>query len=389
MPIPENRLSHLFDRWVHQQATPAEHDELMALLDTPDAEAQLEPHMKEVWHKMQAKQAYTPDEKDRIVNHILDGRPGVQATPIRNINRYWWAAAAVLVLAAAGIGYFTMLTRPGTSSVAITSAPDVAPGRQGAILTLANGQTIVLDSLNNGVIANQNGTQVSLNNGQLNYDAAQAGEVLYNTITTPRGRMFQLALPDGSLVWLNAASSLRFPTAFSSKQRLVEVTGEAYFEVAQNISQPFIVKISEGMQVEVMGTRFNVNAYADEAAITTTLLDGGVNINNGGLRKTLKPGQQASVKGNDVKISNDVDTDLAVAWKNGFISFQGAGLQDVMRKVARWYDLQVVYEGKIPETEFDGDLPKNLKLSQVIKILTKVEVKFRIEEGNKLIVLPE
>ncbi|UYQ95962.1 DUF4974 domain-containing protein [Chitinophaga horti] len=181
---------------------------------------------------------------------------------------------------------------------------------------------------------------------------------------------------------------MRFPTVFSGEQRLVEVSGEVYFEVARDAKRPFIVTVNN-TQVEVTGTSFNINAYEDETAITTTLLTGGVNVRSGGAVKVLRPGQQASVAGNNISLKNDADMDAAVAWKNGMISFQGATLPEVMRKLARWYDLKVIYEGKIPETIFDGELPNTLQLSQVTKILTKVEIKFRIEEGNKLIVLAD
>ncbi|MCK7553626.1 FecR domain-containing protein [Chitinophaga sedimenti] len=366
-----------------REATPEEQDELAALMEQPQHK-ELDPLLKASWDQLQVKETLSTADKNRIVDHILKKRATVH--PIR---RYWWAAAAA-VLIAVGAGYqFNRTQRQDTNQLVTTGAPDVAPGRQGAILTLSNGQTIVLDSLHNGVIAQQSGTQVTLSNGQLAYDALGAADVVYNTMTTPRGRHFQLMLADGTMVWLNAASSLRFPNVFTGSQRVVEVTGEAYFEVAKNAAQPFIVKVNEHTQVEVTGTSFNINAYVEEAAITTTLLSGGVNIHAHGVRKSLRPGQQASIIGSGIRIQDDAETEMAIAWKNGLLDFNGANLREVMRKLTRWYDLDVIYEGKIPDAEFEGALPNNLQLSQVIKILTKVEVKFRIEEGRKLIVLAD
>jgi len=248
----------------------------------------------------------------------------------------------------------------------------------------------VLDTLGNGLVASQQGTRISLQNGSLAYDASQAADVTFNTVTTPRGRKFQLLLPDGSSVWLNAASSLRFPTAFNGANRTVEITGEAYFEVAHNPRRPFIVKVGENAAVEVLGTHFNINAYADESSINTTLLEGAVKVRAFSQSHTLHPGQQARIfnSGRAVKVLNSVDLSQVIAWKNGLFNFQGAGLEAVMRQLARWYDLEVVYEGKVPQLEFGGELPTTLNLSQVVKILSKVEVKFRIEENRRLIVAP-
>jgi hypothetical protein len=283
--------------------------------------------------------------------------------------------------------------------VAAKTAPvknDIAPGKQGAILTLADGRTVVLDSLGNGVVASQGGTKVVLNNGRLAYntEGAATAEPAYNTMTTPKGRQFQVTLPDGTKVWLNAASSLRYPTAFTGKERTVDVTGEAYFEVAPMLSgsgdrMPFIVKINDATQVQVLGTHFNINAYKDEATINTTLLEGSVRIVNGGEKAILRPGQQAQTGlSTRIKIVADANVEKVMAWKNGVFDFQDATLEEVMRQLQRWYDIDVVYEKGIPKLEFIGKMGRDLSLAEVLGGLQLSKVHFRLEEGRRLVVLP-
>jgi transmembrane sensor len=183
-----------------------------------------------------------------------------------------------------------------------------------------------------------------LNNGQVAYKVigGKQSDVLFNTLTTPRGGQFRLALPDGSEVWLNAASSIKYPTAFTGKDRKVEITGEAYFEIAHDASKPFKVRVN-GMEVNVLGTHFNINAYHDEAFVNTTLLQGKVSLTKAGAVALLRPGQQARVDNTrSISVLNNVDVDQVVAWKNGYFSFEKADLQTVMRQIARWYDVDII-----------------------------------------------
>ena len=315
---------------------------------------------------------------------------GISKPAIR-IYRSWWMAAAAVLLLSAG-AYLWRLNR-SSQPVAGNKAPaghiDVAPGRQGAILTLADGRKVVLDSMGNGVIATQNGSKVMLKNGQLAYhrDGTAATEAVYNTVTTPKGRQFQVALPDGTKVWLNAASSLRYPTLFAGKERKVEITGEAYFEVTANHKMPFRVKVNKTTDIEVLGTHFNINSYADEADVDATLLEGSVQVVNGDEKALLHPGQQARVSG-QIKIVNDVNVEKVMAWKNGLFDFQDANLEEVMRQLERWYDIEVVYKKGIPKLEFIGKMGRDLSLSEVLNGLQMSKVHFRLEEGRRLIVLP-
>jgi ferric-dicitrate binding protein FerR (iron transport regulator) len=228
---------------------------------------------------------------------------------------------------------------------------------------------------------------IKTDSGRLAYNGTneKPTEITYNTLSTPKGGQYQLILPDGSKVWLNAASSIRYPTAFVGNSRIVEITGEAYFEVMHNSKVPFEVK-TRSQVIEDIGTSFNVNAYTDEAAIRTTLLEGAVKVDN----VVLKPGEQAEADNGTQKITviKGVDIQRAVAWKNGIFSFKDADLKTVMRQLARWYNVDVEYEGAVPGGSFGGDIGRGLTLSQVLEGLAETRVKYKITEGNKIIIQP-
>lgn len=309
------------------------------------------------------------------------------ARPLHSLRRFWMAAAAIILLVGMA-GIYLWNARPAVQTPGPQAVADIAPGREGAVLTLADGTQVTLDSLGNGVVTSQQGTQVVIRNGQLIYDPTgeAANGIAYNTVTTPKGRQFSLLLPDGTQVWLNAASSIRFPTLFSGRERRVEVTGEAYFEVVKNADMPFHVKVNAQTTVEVLGTHFNVHAYKDENSIQTTLLEGSVKV--GGV--TLQPGQQAQVSMENpaaVEVVNNVDMHKVIAWKNGLFDFNGASLREVMKQLERWYDITVVYEKGVPDITFGGKMTKGISLNGVLIALKKSEVHFRLE-GRKLIVMP-
>ncbi|MCR6722586.1 MAG: DUF4974 domain-containing protein [Chitinophagaceae bacterium] len=230
-----------------------------------------------------------------------------------------------------------------------------------------------------------------LHNGQLVYDGAndEAIAVGYNSMATPKGRQFKMVLPDGTKVWLNAASSIRYPILFTGDERNVEITGEAYFEVAHNKSKPFHVKTSDGTDVEVLGTHFNINSYDNEESINTTLLEGSVRVTSKAGNIVLQPGQQAQSNANGIiSLKRTVNIDQVMAWKNGIFDFQDATLEEVMRQLERWYDIDVTYEKNIPKLEFYGKMGKDLSLETVLNGLEKSNVHFRMEAGRKLVVLP-
>jgi len=323
---------------------------------------------------------------------VIAERPRVHFLPRRNRAT---AAAIIFLLATAAYLLFQYgnngqqkLANAGMHALAA-----IKPGKQGAILTLSNGRQVVLDSLGNGLVATQNGTNVVLENGKLTYARGQAttAEVLFNTMTTPKGRQFQLLLPDGTRVWLNAASTLSYPTTFTGGERRVSITGEAYFEVAKNAGMPFKVTINDQAEIEVLGTNFNVNAYTDENSMHTTLLDGSVRVTNAHDKTVLIPGQQASVgrgkSSSGIKVQA-VDIDRVMAWKNNLFDFEGATLAEVMNQISRWYDMEIIYEKGIPSFEFGGKIRRDLTLDNLLKFLEGAGVHFRIEEGRRLIVMP-
>lgn len=303
-------------------------------------------------------------------------------------------AAAAIIVVVFSIVYFYSNHNP-QKQIAKTETQqqrfknDVAPGGNKAVLTLANGSQIILDSAANGTLTQQGNTKIiKLDSGQLSYNTSdvKSTEVLYNTISTPRGGQYQIVLSDGSKVWLNAASSLRFPAFFTGKERDVELTGEAYFEVTKNTAMPFTVTVND-LHVQVLGTHFNINAYNDETSVKTTLLKGSVRVADHESIVNLKPGQQAQLKDNALMVINNVDIEKVISWKTGFFEFDNTDLATIMRQISRWYNVDVRYEGKHSGETFGGRISRELNLSNILSMLETNGVKFRLE-GKKLIVQP-
>lgn len=316
-------------------------------------------------------------------------------------SRRWWVAASVVVLL--GLSAYFLISKFSSDDklIAVSTTKekvqtDIAPGGNKAILTLADGTRIILDSANNGAISTQgNITVIKLGDSELSYQLETSNlkpetrnpqPTTYNTITTPRGGQYQLVLADGSKVWLNAASSLTYPTAFTGNERKVTLTGEGYFEVAHDASKPFFVSTG-AMDIKVLGTHFNVNVYGDDGQLQTTLLEGSVEVSNSGNSVIIKPGQQVQVDiaGTGFKTVDGVALDQVVAWKDGYFSFDGEKITGIMNKIARWYDVTVVYEGKKPEGHFSGIVSRNIGLSKVLYALELYGVKYSLD-GKTLII---
>ncbi|MGN6491903.1 MAG: FecR family protein [Agriterribacter sp.] len=330
------------------------------------------------------------DERNHLAQH-----PMVASKRIF-VGSWRWAAAAILFVLAGAASWWLLNNKKQQPMTMVQQQHDLPPGKNGAILKLADGSELVLDSLADGIVANQPGTQVTLKNGQLVYDANNTlhENMVYNTITTPRGRQFQLVLQDGTKVWLNAASSITYPAYFSGNERKVKISGEAYFEVARMENKPFKVSVNEAAEIEVLGTHFNINSYKDEENIKTTLLEGSVKTSVIAGSKVqeqliLKPGQQAEIANNgQLKLNPSVNADQVMAWKNGLFNFDNASLEEVMRQLSRWYDIKVVYEKGIPQMSFGGELSRNVSLAGLLSGLERAGVHFRIEEGRQLVVMP-
>jgi len=305
------------------------------------------------------------------------------------------AASLVVVVIIAAVHFHLKKQQSqslATSHQKKTKVNDVAPGGDKAMLTLADGSKVVLNDAKNGLIANQGLTKLNKTNaGQLVYEADQASKstaVVYNTITTPKGGQFRIVLSDGTKVWLNAASSITFPTTFPATERKVTITGEVYFEVAKNMQVPFRV-VTGKQEVEDVGTCFNIKAYDDERSITTTLVEGAVKISSGQQSALLKPGQQANVskQGLEPISVKTVDTEIVLAWKNGSFEFESEELHAIMRQVARWYDIKVIYEGNLKPRRFTASVPRNINLSKLLEMLKFMGVNFRID-GQTVVVSP-
>ncbi|WP_162847039.1 FecR family protein [Mucilaginibacter gracilis] len=360
----------------------------------------------------------TDEEKQLVENWLLHGNNGPldisenefnsdldelrdrmeEATFMPQRRKLWpRIAAAASILIALGVGgyYFIHKEQPQQLAVNRPLQHDVAPGKNTATLTLANGQKIILSNALTGQIAKEVGVNVTKTaNGGIVYTIADNNEAdanQFNTLITAKGETYKVNLPDGTQVWLNAASSLTYPTRFTGAYRKVRLTGEGYFEVAKDKAHPFIVS-ADKQDVTVLGTHFNVNAYNNEPDLKTTLLEGSVKISNRGQSAVLKPGQQASVQWSDEKIRVAVtNTKQAVAWKDGEFIFEHTELKTLMRQVARWYDLDIVYKGDIANDEFNGEISRDVNLSKMLHILESGDVHFKIITENnkkKLIITP-
>lgn len=306
---------------------------------------------------------------------------------------HWKVAAAVLLLLTA---LAVLLLRPGPEHGRLMSAgsqqQDVPPGSDKAVLRLADGSTITLDDNQEGMIRDGDGIRIRQHDGEVIYEvtasATSAGRGAWNTISTPRGGQYQVKLPDGSRAWLNAASELRFPAVFTGSRREVELSGEAYFEIAHNRNKPFRVKVN-GLTVEVLGTHFNVKAYDDEQIVQTTLIEGSVKVTTPSAEEVLLPGRQASMDkvGSRLQI-RAVNTEDVLAWKNGLFRFSDESIEAVMKKIGRWYDIQVDYGSGRPETLFTGMISRKVPLSQVLEMLEMTGgARFRLE-GKTVTVVP-
>lgn len=344
------------------------------------------------------------EAKDAIWKKIDDATSETtQVVPmtLQHQRKYRYMAAAVTVAAVlTSVAYFWFQRnpKPATTPVAQIATTDVLPGGNKAILKLSDGKTIVLDNAHNGLLTTQGAVQIEKQEGQLEYkQGAGTATVAYNTLSTPVGGQFQIKLPDGTRVWLNAASSITYPTAFIGKERRVTVYGEAYFEVAKAAGKPFKIGVltsggesRNGIEVEVLGTHFNINAYNNEATIKTSLLEGKVKIvsdyYNGKQSAILKPGQQAQIEvEGKLKVKEDASMEEVVAWKNGEFLFQSADIGTMMRQVARWYNIEVSYPNGMPKDKFSGKIGRNVNLSQLLEILKYSEVRFDLK-GRTLVI---
>lgn len=395
MGYNRSRLSQLFYAYLHDTITDEERLEFLELASREEARGELDALVRLFVDTGQTEHALEEDRAERIFAAILK-EDNLNEVPSVLPGRWNWkklSVAASLLLIGSIVFYKTLLLRHSPESVSpLKNKPMVAgqvhPGHDNAVLTLSDGTSILLDTANDGTLAFQGKAQVSKRQGQITYKTEErASTPQYNTISTSRGNQYQLVLSDGTRVWLNASSSIRFPASFSGGERKVEITGEAYFEVAQDAKAPFKAEVG-GWEITVLGTSFNVNAYSDESIVRTTLLQGAVRLSRGNGGCVLKPGQQAGI-GMDgtLSVKNDVAMEEVIAWKNGAFVFYRQDIRSIMRQISRWYDVEVIYEHEPTRETFSGVVSRNSSLPDVLKIMEENGVTFRIDQGRKLIVL--
>lgn len=351
----------------------------------PQKESQMRKAREMILLLNSVPQPAAAESRGRVWENIA---AGMQEAKVRSISRWRRVAVAASILLLVSVGLF--LYRQQEQAAPLAAVPnDVPPGKNAAVLTLANGQQLLLDDSEDGLLAKEGNTNIRKTaNGQLIYEGeGNVGETMrINKIDIPRGGQYQLTLPDGTRVWLNAATSLQYPSSFTGKDRTVRLNGEAYFEVVQNTEMPFRV-ISAGQTVEVLGTRFNVNCYEEEDAVRTTLLDGRVRLTNDQqISHILSPGEQCAMfPTGGVKIRS-ADVEEVMAWKEGYFIWNNESLESIMRKLARWYNIEPVYEKPLPAIVLSGIVSRSKNLSEVLEIMEMTgSVHFRITGRNVII----
>ena len=381
------------EQFVSGEISPQGKAMLLSMLDNPLYSDQLNDILQENYDTVEIPEVTSEVTEEFItaLREKMDASSNVEDLPSSILTQLNWrkiaVAASVFLMIGLGTLIFFQKSNLAPTVVASKEINDKKPGKTGAILTLSNGSVIVLDDVGNGLVANQQNTAIIKKNDGIVYTADSNAQTVYNTMTTPRARQYNLQLSDGTKVWLNASSSITFPTSFSGKERKVSITGEVYFEVAKDKSRPFMVSVND-MQVNVLGTHFNVNAYEDEKSVNTTLFEGSVLIRKKNVSVLLKPGQQAEKqKSGTIVVNNNVNLDQIIGWKNGTFFFENASLEMVLRQLSRWYDIDIVFEKGIKPRIFEGEIQRNLQLSQVLKILENSGIHLKIE-GKTLRVMP-
>lgn len=369
------QLKELADKWLKGTITPAEKE----LLDQ--------------WYDLDTAEPVTwaaGDESEEQLAARLLNNVNTQKNISYSSKKWWQIPAAAILLIALGAGAYLYVFKSGRPEQVAAVSKEIKPGKNQAILTLGNGEKIILTDATNGEVASRSGVKITKTaDGQLVYDAADTTNAdlppEYNSIEAPAGGQWQVKLPDGSVIFLNASSSITYPTRFVGNERKVEMSGEAYFEIAHNKTMPFRVA-SRGQTVEVLGTHFNITAYADENITRTTLLEGSVKIATDSESKILKPGEQAQLSGNRLKITSDADLEDVIAWKNGYFKFNES-LESIMAKISRWYDVDVEYRVKpASDLTFSGKISRSRDISGILKMLEYTgDVHFKLE-GRKIIV---
>jgi len=377
--LSEQRLSELSEKWLKGTIT---QDELALLNEWYNTSM----HENVNWtggdlHEEQLKERLFYNVELNIADEAVVRR-------LRFKTFLYKAAAVITIMLGAATGYILLRGSQTEQTNIVASQPvKVNPDNyKKAVLILSNGQTMTLDDAANGVIAQQGATIINkTRDGELSYSSAdgntKVAKISINTLSTPIGGQYNISLPDGSKVWLNASSTLKFPTAFAGDERVVELTGEAYFEVAKNKAMPFRVKMANETSIKVLGTHFNIMAYPGEHSVNATLLEGSINVQKGKLNKTIAPGQMAEIT--DKIALQNVDADEAISWKNGLFRFERADVHTVMREIERWYNVEVLYDDGMPDNQITGYMSRSAELNEVLNMLELSGLKIKTQ-GNKV-----
>lgn len=401
MPYDQARFKQLLNAYYSGNLNSVEFDEFWQLAQEQEAEKFFQESLPKLWDETHAATSRIPrtewDARMKLLKDRLESASPSQSAPrkIVSLPRLKWAAAIIAFISLVSTSYYFLGLKRSTPSNSLSqhatptrSIVDPQPGDNRAMLTLADGRQIPLDDSQNGLLAIQGKTTITKQkDGQIAYaaGAAHSAELVYNVLSTPRGGQYKITLPDGTKVWLNASTTLKYPVVFVGDQRKVEVTGEAYFEVAKDASKPFIVT-ADHVRVEVLGTHFNVNNYSDEENVKATLLEGSIRLHASSGTRMIKPGEQAQANAEGgIKIENYVDTEEIIAWKEGNFQFDDENIKSIMRQLARWYDVDVEFKGTVNK-HFGGVISRNVPLSKVLDMLEMAGgVKLTIS-GKKVIV---
>ncbi|RAJ73467.1 FecR protein [Chitinophaga dinghuensis] len=382
--MEQQRIVYLLGQRAANRLTVAEQQEFESLLENPA--------MEDAFVQAAASMEIPPEwvtAYDAQLESVLEATLAYDRPPVRRMTpvfRKLAVAAAIALLVGAGL-YMLQSPHRQPELAHADAAPIIAPGQTGAILTLDDGSQVVLDSLGNGWQTTQSGVKLKITNGQLQYtNEGTGGKVSTNSTSTPKGRQFALILPDGTKVWLNSESIITYPTAFTGNKRSVKLRGEAYFEVAEDPHHPFIVQVNGQTSVEVLGTDFNIKAYSNDARMEATLVNGAVRVIQGQDKAILKPGQQAQMTVSGMTVLSDVDIEQVSAWKDGLFNFEGILLLDAMHQIERWYNVKVQYENGVPNIRFGGKVNRNVTLNELLRILARADLRFRLE-GDRLTIL--
>lgn len=393
----QERFTYLLDSYYKRQASPAELEEFYTLVVSGAYDDVIKSYMDDAYAQDadsaiadSAAQYYTKGAEFRMLRHVFQTQGQEEQSEIRachpqkNLRKMIAAAATIIIVLGAGLFYYN---HQAANQATASLTADFKPGSNKAILTLAGGKQVILTGAKNGQLANEAGTTINkIQDGEVLYNGSHTTDekTVYNTMTTPRGGQYHLTLADGTMAWLNAASSITYPVAFTGKQREVEITGEVYFDVAHNAAKPFIVR-SRNQTVKVLGTRFNINAYANEGTVRTTLLKGSVSVSAYGKKQILKPGQRSILNNHEIDLS-EADVTEAVAWKDGYFQFVDSDIQTIMRQVSRWYDVDVIFEGPITRESFTGRISRFRNISETLKIVQSSKAVHLTYSGRRIMV---